>query len=569
MIAFRDLIRYAWYAFTNPLRRLRGRGLDYVRLSLAGSFPERRTRERLPVPWSLLPWITAEMSLETLTERLERLAADPRVRGVVLTLDRLRASPATARSLRQAVLRFRQRGKRAVAYLTQVTTWRLYLASAADEVLLPGSAFFGAAGLWAEVTFLQDTLALLGIEADVEALREYKVSPDRFRRSEMSDAHREMLNAILDDQYAEIVAAVAEGRGLTKEAIRQAMDDAPLTAQEAVERGLADKVLYEDELAAYLGPTDRPATIATWREVRRRLVRPRRWRTRQVVGVVSVEGIIVPGPGRRLPTPLPIPYLSEQAGADTVIQALRQAERDKRVAAIVLHVDSPGGSALASDLIWREVLRLRQRKPVVVYMGNVAASGGYYVSAPANYIVAQATTLTGSIGIWGGKLVTAGLYEKLNIHREVLQRGRAAGLYSDAARFSETERQKIRRSLEKGYTRFKARVAEGRGMEMDRVEEIARGRVWTGRQALEQGLVDELGDFRAAEEKAKELAKLDPRRYVPVVPVGPGKRYLPPVPFKTQVTWLDALIQGQGLKLSPLLHERFFALLPWEIRLRG
>lgn len=559
MVLVRDLIRNTWCTLTNPVHRLRRRGMDYVRLSLSGSFPERRERERPPLPWSLLPWAAAEMSLETLNDRLNRLAADPRVQGVVLTLDGLTAGPATTRSLRQAVLRFRQRDKRAVVYLTQVTTWRLYLASAADEILLPESGAFAAAGLWVEATFLKDTLALLGVKTDIEALREYKVAPDRFRRSAMSDAHREMLDAILDDEYAEIVSAVADGRSLTEEAVRRAMDDAPLTAQEAVERGLADGILYEDELAAHLDTPDCRATIATWREVRRRLVRPRRWRTRQVVGVVSVEGTIVPGQSRRLPTPVPVPYFGEQAGAGTVIQALRQAERDRRVAAVVLHVDSPGGSAPASDLIWREVLRLQKRKPVVAYLGNVAASGGYYVAAPAAHIVAQATTLTGSIGIWGGKVVTAGLYEKLNAHRQVLQRGQAAGLYSDAAPFSDAEREKVRHLLQEGYARFKARVADGRRMTTDRVEEIARGRVWTGRQALERDLVDELGDFRTAVEKARSLAGLDARRDVPVVLVGPGKRYAPPKPFN------GALLQGLG----PLLRERVFALLPWEIRLQG
>jgi protease-4 len=505
------------------------------------------------------------MSLETLNDRLERLAADPRVQGIVLTLDGLAARPATLRSLRQAMLRFQGCGKRVVAYLTWVTTWQLYLASAADEILMPESATFAAAGLRIEATFLKDTLALFGIEADIESLREYKVSRDALRRSAMSDAHREMLDAILDDLYAEVVSAIAEGRGLTEEAVRQAMDDAPLTVQEAVDRCLVDSVLYEDELGAYLGTADRPATVATWPDIRRRLVRPRRWRTRQVVGVVSIEGTIVPGPSRRLPTPLPVPYLSEQAGADTIIQALRQVERDRSVAAVILHVDSPGGSALASDLIWREVLRLSKHKPVVAYMGDTAASGGYYVAAPSNHIVAQATTLTGSIGILGGKFVTAGLYEKLRAHREVLQRGQAANLYSDAAPFSEAERQKILRSLEDGYARFKARVAEGRSMDMERVEEGSRGRVWTGRQALERGLLDQVGSFEAAVEKARSLAGLDARRHVPVVSRGPGKRFTPPMPLNGQSIWLNALLQGLG----PFLREHVLALLPWEIRIHG
>jgi len=288
------------------------------------------------------------------------------------------------------------------------------------------------------------------------------------------------------------------------------------------------------------------------------LARPRRWRRRQVIGVVSVEGTIAPGPSRRLPTPLPLPYMSEQAGAETVIQALRQVERDRAVAAVVLHVDSPGGSALAADLIWREVLRLGKRKPVVAYLGNVAASGGYYVAAPAQQIVAQPTTLTGSIGVWQGKIVTAGLYEKLKARREVLQRGEAANLYGDTAPFSEAERQKILRTLEDSYARFKARVAQGRQIEMDQVETIARGRVWTGRQALAEGLVDELGDFEAAVEKARSLAGLDPQRYVPVVSKGPGKRFTPPLPFDAPSAWFRAWLHGQAL-----------ALLPWQIRVEG
>jgi protease-4 len=558
VIPLRDLIRNAWYTLTNPLRRLRRRGMDYVHLPLAGSFPERRERERLHFPWSWMPWATIETSLETLNEQLERLAADPRVRGVVLTLSGLATDPATLSSLRQAMLRFRQRGKRVIAYLTEVSTGRLYLAAAADEILLPESATFAAAGLQMEATFFKDSLALLGIEADFEALGEYKVTPDQLCRSAMSDAHREMLDAILDDQYAEIVSAVAEGRGLTQEIVRQAMDDAPLSAQEAVERGLADGVMYEDELGAHLGAPGRPAAIVTWPEVRRRLVRPRRWRAPRVVGVVSVEGALALGTSRRVPSPIPIPYFEDLAGTDTVVQALRQAERDKRVAAVVLYVNSPGGSLLASDLIWREVLRLQRRKPVVAYLGDMAASGGYYISTPANHIVAQTTALTGSIGIFGGKLVTAGLYGKLRVHRETLQRGQAASLYSDAAPFSDAERQKIRRSLEDGYARFKARVADGRRMAPDRIEEIAHGRVWTGRQALDQGLVDESGDFQTAVARARALAGLDTRREVPVVPVGPGRRYVSPLPFN------GAPIQA----LRSLLRERVFALLPWYIRLR-
>jgi protease-4 len=245
-----------------------------------------------------------------------------------------------------------------------------------------------------------------------------------------------------------------------------------------------------------------------------------------------VEGTIVLGASHRLPSlPIPLPFLQRQAGSDTVIQTLRAAGKARRIAAVVLHVDSPGGSALASDLIWREVLRLREQKPVVVLMGDQATSGGYYVSAPANAIVAQPLTLTGSIGIWGGKLVTAGLYDLLRVGRGVVQRGGRAGLYSDAAPFTAEEREAVRREIGHGYARFKSRVADGRGMTPEQVEAISRGRVWTGKQAWEHGLVDELGGFETALRRAKELAGLDAERRYPVVDVEIPKEHILPLPY--------------------------------------
>jgi len=210
-------------------------------------------------------------------------------------------------------------------------------------------------------------------------------------------------------------------------------------------------------------------------------------------------------PGRTRRLPLPVPFVGQQAGATTIVQAVRQAERDRRIAAVVLLVDSPGGSALASDLIWREVWRLRQSKPVVVLMGGRAASGGYLICASAHHIVARPATLTGSIGIWGGKFVLTELLHKLRMGHAVVQCGAAAGLYSELTPFSDQERSRIRRDQGAFYERFKAIVADGRGMTEEQVEEVARGRVWTGAQALEIGLVDELGDFGTALARAKEL----------------------------------------------------------------
>jgi len=230
-----------------------------------------------------------------------------------------------------------------------------------------------------------------------------------------------------------------------------------------------------------------------------------------------------------------------------------------------LHVETPGGSELASDLICREVRRLRERKPVVALLGGQATSGGYYVSALANRIVARPTTLSGSIGIWGGKFVLADLHEKLGVGREAVQRGAMANLYSEMAPFSDEERARVHRDIGEGYARFKTRVAEGRGMTEERVEKIARGRVWTGAQAREIGLVDELGDFETALTAAKELVGLEPEQKYTVVQVRPPRRELLPHPFPTaETTW--AILRDA---LQELSGERIWALAPWVVRVRG
>ncbi len=558
-----DLIRNSWLALTNRLRLLRRARMDYVVLRVGGSFPERTPRPMRRFPLSLLPWPPPPTSVQAFNEALEELAADPRIRGVVLLISGLSAEPATLSSLRQAVGRFRQSGKEAVAYLHELSMWPYYLATACNRVLAPESASFQAAGLRAEALFLKDTLALAGLEADLEAIGEYKVSPDTFRRTAMSEPHREMLESLLDSLYGHVVSALAEGRSTTPEQIRTLLDRVPLTADQALAAGLLDGLCYEDELPAGLGSPAAPAALLPWEQVRRHLIRPRRRHSRRAIGVVSLEGLIVPGPSRRPPPlPLPLPLPATQAGSDTLVQQLRAAAADRRLAAVVLHVDSPGGSALASDLIWREVAHLRRIKPVVVYMGSQAASGGYYVSTPANAIVAQPTTLTGSIGIWGGKVVTRGLFDRLHARREAVSRGQAAGLYSDMAPFSDEERARVRAEIGAGYLRFKARVAGGRGLTDEQVEAVARGRVWTGEQALAHGLVDALGDLQVAVGRARELAGLDPRRYVPVVDVAVPRRYQVPQPLSADgESWLAGL--------AALFREGVFALAPWAIRIRG
>jgi len=572
-----------------------------VVVPITGRYPELSLRrDQLPFPLNQLPLLPTEPSLADLRGAADRIGDDQRVRGVVLRFDTLGARPAALHSMRATLERLRKKGKRLVAWLPGADTWHYYLASACDQIILPPLGSLSVMGLRAEPVFLKDVLDRLGVEADLESFGEYKTSADAVRRSSITEPHRQMLDSILGSVYDEIVAAIAAGRGLEEKRVRELIDRMPLSAEEAVEEGLADAVLYEDELAAYLEETaesdgtrqargqpgrrdesQQPDSLRTWREASIWLPKPIRWTTRQVIGVVSLEGVIMPGRSRRLP--LPVPLLAAQAGAETVIQTLRIAEHDPRIAAVILHVETPGGASVASDLIWREARRLRERKPLVVLMGSEAASGGYYVAAAANRIVARPTTLTGSIGIWGGKIVLGRAYDALGVRHETIQRGARAALHSELRPYSAEERAAVRSEMHRAYDLFLARVAEGRGLTLEQVDDVARGRVWTGKQALEVGLVDELGDFETALALAKELAGLNVEKDYTILHVRPGRHERLPQRFAQQEAvraaaqlWLGgtgelsaAALGGAMETLRALQRERVWALAPWTVRLRA
>jgi protease-4 len=595
-----DLIRNGVTAIRNLLRSTRRSGLEWVVLPITGSYPEfSLQREQFPFPFNQLPIFPAEASLADLRRAAERIGDDERVRGVLFRFDTLSARPAAIFSTRATLDLLRRKGKRLVAWLAGADTWDYYLASACDQIVLPPLGSLEVLGLRAEPFFMKDLLDRVGIEADLEACGEYKTSPDSLLRSSMTEPHRQMLDSILGSIYDEIVAAIGSGRGIEEQRVRDLIDRMPLSAQEAVDEGLADAVLYEDELAAYLkedsavaeaarsrwapGRTrQRESRPSTWREASPWLRSPIEWTTRQAIGVVSLEGMIMPGRSRRLP--LPVPLLAAQAGADTVIQSLRVAEEDPRLAAVILNLETPGGAAVASDLIWREVRRLRETKPVVILMGSEAASGGYYVAAAASKIVARPNTLTGSIGIWGGKIVMKGASQQLGVAYGSVQRGERAGLQSTLAPFTPEERAAVRAEMSRTYELFCRRVAEGRGLSEEQVDEVARGRVWTGVQAREIGLVDELGDFETALALAKELAGLQAGRDYTTTHVGPGRRERQPQPFAPAApqpatgALAQVVLGGAGglgaVAIGGLIDslraaqaQRVWALAPWAIRL--
>jgi protease-4 len=362
-------------------------------------------------------------------------------------------------------------------------------------------------GLRAEVLFLKGALERARIEPEFLRLGEYKSAIEPFTRTSLSPEARDALDAILDDLYEQLVTGIAEGRRIAPETVRTLIDKGPYRASEAKKAGLLDEVLYEDELESKLGefvygndvkPTVVEAGVYL-RRARRRAPPPGAQFPFPRIALIPAEGLIRVGKTRRS-------QLGRSVAAGTFVDALRRARDDDRISAIVLRVNSPGGSGLASDLIWREVRLARRKKPVVVSMGDVAASGGYYLSMPANWIVAEPGTLTGSIGVIAGKFNFRGLYEFLGLAKETIDRGARAGAQSDYRPFTKEERLKLQLELQAFYDDFVEKAAEGRKLEKAALETVARGRVWTGKQALAHALVDQLGGIVEAIEAAKRFA---------------------------------------------------------------
>ena len=547
-----DFFYNAWTLLRNQILRLRGPRPLYALLDLSGPYPEHRTGR--------FRWIRQPQSIDELRDQLKQIAGSDAA-GVVLTMSSLQAGLASVQSMRSALAGLRRAGKRVVAYVPEADMRTYYLASAADTIVMPEAGALDIAGLRAEMTFFKDALDRLGVAGAFEQMGEYKGAAEPFTRAAMSEAMRESLSAVLDSMFAEAIAETAEARGIEPAALRAAVDRAPLSAAEARAAGLVDGILFEDELPRFLQTPPRlPPVILPWTLARRRLQKPLRWRAgERVIAMIGVRGIIQMGESRNRP-PLPIPFLGGAAtGHATVARAFRVVERNPLFAGVILSIDSPGGSALASDLIWREVSRVNRTKPVVAYLGNVAGSGGYYVAVGASRIIAQATTLTGSIGVIGGKFTVRGLATRIGVNREILARGEAATMASPFVSYSAEDRRRLRRHMEETYDRFVGRVAEGRRMPREDVLAVARGRVWTGRQARERGLVDRLGDFPTAVAAAKELTGIPDSRGVAVVPVRPPRAVAlraPAVLTELGDVWTD---------LSSLFGERVLALAPWEI----
>lgn len=443
--------------------------------------------------------------LQDVLDGLRRARGDDRVKALVAKIGGRPLGFGVVQELRAAITAFRRSGKRTVAWAETFGefgpgTVPYYLASAFEHIALQPSGDVVLTGVAIEEKFLRGTLDKLGVSWEVGQRHEYKSAVNTFTQTGFTEPHREADERLVASLSEQIVAGVAEGRGKSADDVRALIDKAPLLASEALEAGLVDRLAYRDEVydevraavdgepgLQYVARYNRAHALAS------RIPKPRE----QVVALVRVTGGIRLGRGGRGPA---------GAGSDSVAGALRAALKDDRVSAIVLRVNSPGGSYVASDVIWREVVRAR--KPVVVSMGDVAASGGYFVAMGADTIVAQPGTLTGSIGVFGGKPVVGELMTRLGVSWDTVREGARAGMFSTSNPYTEDEWSRVNSWLDRIYDDFTAKAAQGRSLSRERVHELARGRVWTGADALENGLVDRLGGLETAAALARKKAGL-------------------------------------------------------------
>ena len=474
-----------------------------LELRLRGSIPEF-VEPDLPELLSFADG-TPTTDLYTVTEAIRFAADDERIKALMIRGEGSWAGWAKSQEVRWAIQDFKESGKPVWAYLEVAGREDYYIASLADKVVVQPESYLDLKGLRIEVMFFKGTLDKLGIEADLIRSGKYKSAGEPFSRTDISPEWREVLDSSLDELYAQLLAGIAEGRGQDAEHWQGVLDEGPFTSPDAEEIGLVDDVLYIDAFRDQLSEAASVDDLNTLSVSRYASMALSPGRGADTVAILHANGPIVSGSSFD-----PFTGMRSYLGSDTFISQVNRLRRDDDVAGVILRVDSPGGDAIASDQMLRAVRRLAEEKPVVVSMSNVAASGGYYIAAaPQVPIIAYPGTQTGSIGVFTMMLNLRQMYDKLGITKEVLTRGRFAAIDSDYKPMSAPEREKLRAYVDAIYNTFLSRVAEARDEDVEAIHELAQGRVWIGSQAVENGLVDELGGFRAAVAAIKSAAGID------------------------------------------------------------
>lgn len=486
----------------------------YAEFVLKGELPES--------PGGSGPFGELSIDLRKQVARIDQAAEDDRIKGMVLRIRDVALGRGARHELREAIARFRAAGKPAIAELEAAMGAGYLVACACDEVVMPESGFLVLTGVRAEPMFYKGLLSKVGVKADFIHVGDAKGAAEPFTRREWSEPVKENITAMMDDIYDQMIDTIAMDRPMKRGKVTEAIDRGLLTATQAHEYGLIDRLAYSGSLRETLSERHDGDPVVFVRNYGKKKVDTdfsgpagffklmgmiagggkSSGGSGDLVAIVYAVGPIMTGESEVSPF-----GESSSVGSTTIVKALREAAGNDRVKAIVLRVNSPGGSAVASDLMWNAIQQID--KPVVASMGDVAASGGYYISMGCDHIFAEPSTVTGSIGVVGGKMAIGGLLEKIGVTTDLISRGKNSGLFSPNAKFTASEREVLQALMDDTYDQFTAKAAAGRGLTQDRIKQLGGGRVYTGRQAERLELVDELGDLRAAIAKAKDLAGLD------------------------------------------------------------
>ena len=561
---FRNITRGVLWSI-DLLARLTGRHKPYntLQMELTGSFAEDDVLGSLPFrrPTSL--------DLFSLTSLLRWVREDEQLSTVVLSIDNLDTGWARLQNMRRSIQALRQAGKYVLVYLAEGGTQEYYLASAANAVAMAPAGHLAITGLAAETMFFKGALDKLGIEAQVSQAGQYKSAGEPFTRTSLSEPHREMMNSLLDDLYDQIVEGVASTRNTDTATVRALIDQGLFLPHEAQEAGLIDHIGYEDDIPHWLesrggqadgvNATESVQVIEAGAYLRRRgrLMRRRALRYPPVrMAFMTVGGTITRGETETGSDGI------RSSGSASMIRDLQQVREDPGIAGIMIRVSSPGGSGLASDLVWHEILRTKEEKPVIISMGDVAASGGYYVALAGTTVFAEEGTITGSIGVIAGKAVLQGLYAQLGLDKEILTRGKRAALFSDYLAFGPAEQERMDIEIQSFYRDFVKKVAQCRSLSYETVDACAQGRVWSGRQAMARGLVDRIGGLEEAVAELKHQVGI-PDNW----PVG-VERFPKPASLLRFPSLLRLLPWGRTIHTTgwSWARDRVWAILPFSLR---
>jgi protease-4 len=454
-------------------------------------------------------------TVRSVVDSLRKAAIDRRVSSVIIRPTSAAALWGKVQEVRDAIVEFKRSKKPIVAFLEYGGDQPFYLASACDKVFLMPTASLDLTGMASYELFLRGGLDKIGAYPDVLHVGEYKTAANTFTEHTFTSAHREMTESLNNDLYQQLVRGIAQGRHKTEAEVKELIEHGPFLPEDAVRAGLVDDLAYDDEIDDKVQLGRGRTNILKQRDYRNVGLASLGLNRGPRIALIYATGIINTGTSG-----------SDSVGSDTMVDYLRKARADNSIRAVVMRIDSPGGSAIAADVIWREVMLTREKKPVIASMSDVAASGGYYIAMPAHVIVAQPATLTGSIGVVLIRFVIKGTLDKLGLNLETVKAGRYADLFSPVKPFTPDEKKKVGELMQATYDGFVEKAAAGRNTTPEKIDAIAQGRVWTGRQAKELGLVDELGGLDRALAIAKERAKIAASSEVELVVYPPKKSFL-------------------------------------------